>query len=326
MLSADEHSGVFSFLVGLVVLVMAGVGLSLLADRKFKFSSEVNALQEEISVNTLELEELEATKSERAALLATSGDRLRLAAESHKEVVADLAILRQRQLAIEASRRENLDQIETAKSGFATYREAYRRKVWAGAVGEKLGDLVLGSDRRYQQATIARVTEVGLEIRHDHGVARIAAADLDPKLQERFQWSAGELAKPVRNEPGDQEVKIEKPAAAGVGVGNPPAANDPHESQASMPTDAAKLTALRQKVTAWQLKVGQLGNDKRVADSQARSGSRKSVPGSLETWSAKSARLGIELTRARMALATARSDLAAVAPDDPLLRLVEDGF
>ena len=29
MLSADDHSGVFSFMVGMVVLVMAGVGLSL---------------------------------------------------------------------------------------------------------------------------------------------------------------------------------------------------------------------------------------------------------------------------------------------------------
>jgi hypothetical protein len=42
--------------------------------------------------------------------------------------------------------------------------------------------------REYLQAVISRVTDVGLEIRHEHGTARIQAADLDASYQERFQW------------------------------------------------------------------------------------------------------------------------------------------
>src|SRR6478609_251523 len=106
MLSPDEHPGIFSFLVGLVVLVMAGVGLSLLADRKFKFASEVNALQKEVSFNAMELEELESAKAQRAALLSTNGERLRQAVASHKEVVRNLETLRQRQSVLGGSCRE----------------------------------------------------------------------------------------------------------------------------------------------------------------------------------------------------------------------------
>ena len=36
--------------------------------------------------------------------------------------------------------------------------------------------------------TITKVTEVGLEIRHEHGIARIQVSDLEGIWQQRFQW------------------------------------------------------------------------------------------------------------------------------------------
>jgi hypothetical protein len=54
---------------------------------------------------------------------------------------------------------------------------------------KKIGTLTLRGDREYREAVITRVTEVGLEIRHQHGIARILSAELGPKWQNRFQWS-----------------------------------------------------------------------------------------------------------------------------------------
>jgi len=60
------------------------------------------------------------------------------------------------------------------------------------ARGEKIGTLTLRGDRRYHEAEIIRVTGVGIEIRHQHGMARVMFADLDAEWQERFQWRDGD--------------------------------------------------------------------------------------------------------------------------------------
>ena len=80
------------------------------------------------------------------------------------------------------------------------------------------------------------------------------------------------------------------------------------------------MIAPARTVIGWKSKVTKLRSERSLALSNSGYGNQTSVPGSLETWGAKAARLGNELARANSELAVAKANLAALAPDDPLLR------
>lgn len=73
----------------------------------------------------------------------------------------------------------------------------------------------------------------------------------------------------------------------------------------------------------WDDEMGELKLQQETARDEAlregSGGSSASVPGSLETWRARSSRLARELKRAEARLAAAKHDLSRVAPNDPLL-------
>jgi hypothetical protein len=216
----------------------------------------------------------------------------------------------ERRKTLEDARIQLLDSISKLEAGFLRCRAVYRRKAWSAAVGEELGSLTLRSGRQYQDAVITRVTEVGLEIRHTDGIARIQPPDLDPKMQDRFQWSDEDRRK-VLNE---ELINLERVS------GNPePAERVIVRPQTRDSFDPDELAALRRRVTGWQIKISQLRNDQSAARAHSGGGNQASVPGSLETWNAKAERLARELARAQAALQAAKSNLAAVAPSDPLL-------
>jgi hypothetical protein len=78
-----------------------------------------------------------------------------------------------------------------------------------------LGNLKVRNGREYLQATILRVTDVGLEIRHEDGIARIQAPDLDSKWQDRFQWKDDERRKVLAAERDNLEGKTPDATASG---------------------------------------------------------------------------------------------------------------
>lgn len=88
--------------------------------------------------------------------------------------------------------REDLRGIENEIRGYCgrndAYREEYLRWVRLAAVGENHPELVTASGRRYVEVVVRRVTEVGLEIRHLDGSARLRHQVLPAEFQERFQW------------------------------------------------------------------------------------------------------------------------------------------
>jgi chromosome segregation ATPase len=192
MLSAEENPGLFYFMVGIIVLVMAGVGLSLLIDKRLQSSSGANRLQREMQVAEEELQGLKEWHLESSRALAQRGPQLLAASAARLELRHQQEALRQRQSTLEARRRELLSGISALEKDFSRHRADFRRRTWLAATGEKIGTLTLRGDREYHEAVITRVTEVGLEIRHQHGIARVLAADLGPKWQERFQWRDGE--------------------------------------------------------------------------------------------------------------------------------------
>jgi hypothetical protein len=323
MLSADDHPGVFTFMVGMIVLVMAGVGLSLVIDRRLSFSSGKLRTQREINLDAAEIESLAATRDERSRLLESQTEKPPNSSEAAAEILGKTETMRQRQVTLEDACKQLHQAIAGIEGDFSRFRAEYRRKTWAGAQGEKLGNLVLANGREYRDATITRVTDVGLEIRHADGIARIQAPDLDQKIQDRFQWNDEERRKILKQESAHLEGIAAGPAEEVPAI----AARIPETSVsetrrplANTTPDSSELATLRRLVIGWKSKVAMLRIERSVALSNSGYGSHTSVPGSLETWGAKAARLGNELARASSELAVAKSNLAAVAPADPLLK------
>lgn len=324
MISSEENAGLFTFLVGMIVLVMSAVGLSVVADKYIKSSRGVGEIHQDIAAHASEISAVKSNLDERSRLLGDSGVKLQAASKTHRQVSSELESLRQRQAALKESKVRLGDAITALETDFAQYRANYRSKAWASAVGEKLGALTLRGGRGYQQAVITRVTEVGLEIRHSDGIARIQAPDLDPAFHDRFQWSDEERRRRLKEElenhraaAGEPDPENSVPEEMAVEPERPALVEPAGPDQAGI--DAEKLMELRQQVLGWRAKLGGLTSEQAQAASRVGYGSQ-SVPGSLETWSARAARLGREVARAQVGLSVAKSKLAEISPNDSLLK------
>ena len=150
-----------------------------------------------------------------------------------------------------------------------------------------------------------------MEIRHKHGSARFKASELDASFWNRFQWDRGASQALLEKENAIPDANISKSNVTRSETVIPqPAKSEP---------DAAKIESQRAKVIAWKAKVSRLRSERYNA-LNASYGSRTSPPGSLETWQARAARLGIELAKAEGELAAAKAGLASISPNDSLLR------
>jgi hypothetical protein len=315
MISSEDHPGLFTFMVGIIVLVLSGVALSLLVDRKFSDSKSAGSLAKEVESGRIELDELKESLRTKSLELAGVEPKRRLNADMQASLRRQLGELDQRRSAITVKLGRLEKAIPILQDEFAGYRRKYREAAWMSAVGEKLGNLTVRGGREYLNAVISHVTDVGLEIHHEHGIARVRAQDLPPAMQDRFQWSGKEQQAQLEAEQAAQKEMEPAPVAAD----EPP----PQDREISEPeeTDVRKLESLRAKVIAWKTKVARTRSEYTLAQSSAEYNSQSSVPGSLETWQAKAARLGNELARSRAELAAAKASLAKISPSDPLLRV-----
>ena len=327
MFSADEGSGIGVYLFGLIALVMVAVGLSLVMDKRFQFASDAGVIQQEIMLGDTEITELTAACKNLALQHEGAESKLQGGSETYQKLTAALEVQQERRRKLQQARGELSSAVTALEQDFSQLRNDYRRKTWSGAVGESLGNLSVRGGRVYRQATISRVTDVGLEIRHEDGFARVQGPELDIKLQERFQWDDEERRKSLQIERTVQESQpkesvVARETESGEANSTPGVADRPTENGNA--EELAKINALRKKVSAWKQKVGILRASKAEADSQTGYGNSRSVPGSLETWEAKAGRLGQELLKARAALELAKAQLAVVAPTDLLLRQEEE--
>jgi hypothetical protein len=202
MISEDDNPGLFYFLVGIVVLVMAGVGLSILVDKRFQFSKGSIEAGQELTQGSSTLTELRLKVESRAAQLAAVDAKRRNDAAHYEQALVAASELRDKNVALSAKRVALGNSIEALDQEFVDYRAKYVRRVRDSAVGEKVASLTLRGGRSYPAASISRVTEEGLEIRHEHGTARIAAGDLDSSWSERFLW--GDEGRRVRSKQASQ--------------------------------------------------------------------------------------------------------------------------
>lgn len=313
MLSVDDHPGLFYFMAGIVVIVMTAVGLSLLIDRRFAFSSSIVEAKAGLLADEEVVKELRAQVFAQSKHLADSDHQRESASKAFRLANSESKTLAQRKELLLKSRADLHVEIGSLEREFLSYRQEYRRKSRAAAAGEVLGNLKVQSGRVYQNAVLIRVTDAGMEIRHEDGIARIQAPDLDARWQDRFQWD---------EEGRKRLLESEMRSSAGVEIEAPAA--EPSVQDSRRQANDEKLRLLQKQVLNWMARESQLSNEQSDAASRAGYGSQSSAPGSLETWSARSARLARELSRARIELQLARASLAEVAPGDPLLRTVLD--
>ena len=88
------------------------------------------------------------------------------------------------------------------------YRPEFLRWVRLSARGERFPELRTRLGMAYRDVVIRRVTDVGLEVFHSTGTARLRHGDLPGHFQERFQWDEEEARETLdAEEKVDLEVK-----------------------------------------------------------------------------------------------------------------------
>ena len=85
--------------------------------------------------------------------------------------------------------REIRSEVRGLQDELIDYRGRYRSWARANAVGERFPELRGSNGKIYKEVVIRKVTEVGLEVRHSGGTARIQHHELPAALADRFQFS-----------------------------------------------------------------------------------------------------------------------------------------
>ena len=328
MLSNDDHSGIFYFLVGMVVLVLTAVGLSIVVEKRVSFSSGVGQVQRDLAASSAELSELKEQLEHRSHELKELESKSQSQAAGFQKVRTDLAKSGERKMELLARKDKLATALPALDAAFSACRSDYRAVTWRKAIGESYPRLAIRGGREYRDVAITKVTEVGIEIRHEHGIARIQAPDLDSAWQERFQWDDEERRAKLKEE--DLSLQSQSPSTETHSQVDLPKESELASipstlTDADSPEKAANLTSLRTQVLGWRSKVNLLSSERSIAASNASRGYQTSVPGTLETWGAKSTRLGTELVHAQVEYAKAKARLAAISPSDSLLRTSFDG-
>jgi septal ring factor EnvC (AmiA/AmiB activator) len=313
---SDEQSGTVGFLVGIIILVFAGIVFSLLADKRFKFASGKASLEESINDGKQQIAKLEARVEASEELwkkkvqpLERQPDELRAAADRARESGRRLADLRQRLKDLEAG-------LLAADDAFRGYRDQYRKQVRLAAVGEELPELRSRGGRTYSQVTVTRVTSAGVEFKHSQGISRLRPDDLDESWQERFQWHPEEQAKEIPAAATAPEVVVVPPAGK-------PAEDEMSPEDLAKEETEKKLAGLRRDVSESLRYLQKAEGELSRAQAGARNSRTRSVPGSLETWADRVKRMESLREKFRAQYVAARAKLATAAPDDPLLRMPE---
>ncbi|MBN8457768.1 MAG: hypothetical protein J0M04_08015 [Verrucomicrobia bacterium] len=307
MLSSEDHPGLFTLVIGIIVLVFTGVGLSIVADKRAKGGGAKAAAAREIQQADEEIVQMTQDKANLEEDIEKQSERVEKAAAGFARVSEQLKETEPKLEALTGKRNELRREVPNLESEFDEYRAKYRNSLWTTSVGKSLGVLRTRDGKLYSQAVIRRITSTSLEITCDQGPVMIPASNLDKVIQDRFQWTENELKMAQRHTP--QAPVAEAP--------NPP------QRPAPAPTPAGpsreEITKAR---TAVQLRLERVrGIESQLAEARnAVASGQRSIPGSLETWQARSERLQTALTRSRTELASAKADLARLDPSDPLAR------
>jgi hypothetical protein len=292
--------------------VFAGIGISLLVDKRFRFSSGRASLEQELSDGRHHLDQLEVRRdaarerwTSEIGPRAGQDEELEFAARELRESRKRLGELRERRSELEAA-------IGAEDDAFRDYRAAFRQSARAAAAGERRDELTARGGKVYKEVTLTRVTSEGVEFSHSEGVSRLRPEELDPSWQERFQWHPEERI---------QAASGTKPAEGGQdATPTPPAPALSSAEDLAEQAAAKKLAGLRRDFAEALRHLGKAEAELARARADAGANRGRSVPGSLETWEERVRYLEANSAKFRERYLAARGRLAAASPDDGLLR------
>lgn len=324
MIGSGENSGVVGFLVGVMMLVFAGIFFSLLADKRFSFSSGKLSLKAELDEQADELLTLRSRLDKSRSLwledhLPRTGQRELL--ERLRKESADLSSLIS---ALDDRKRTLEESIRDTGDRLADYRGRYRRQVRMEAVGEDLGVFQTRTGKSFTGAVIRQVSGAGMVIRHDQGLARLSPSDLDNAWNERFQWSAEEAEAQRRDERNRMQAHLRSlERRPGISTtGRKPASRTGPARPAAPAGNQEKIESIRHELLMARARMHEAETRASNARMEAAGGRGRSVPGSLETWDQRANRLDASARKLRAQYIAARGKLAAISPRDPALNEV----
>jgi hypothetical protein len=318
---SSDQSGMVGFLVGIIVLVFVGIGFSVVVDKRFKFSTGKAEIEQTLTSEKHQLETLRRQTEIARTDYEESSRPLRDQPAELERVKRSASDSAQRLQELRGQRDALKDSIESERSSFAEYRAAFRKQVRQAAAGEKLAQLEVIGGKVYHDVTIRRVTSEGMEVVHSQGVLSLAPDDLADSWQQRFQWDAEEAASATNGgkAAADRHDKSVEKQLQGQPQPEKPEPRLSPEKQAKQEADK-KLASLRRDVTDAKRRLDRAEMEVARARNDSMSGRGRSVPGSLETWGERIARLESATEAFRSQYFAARGRLSTVAPDDVLLR------
>ena len=318
----DGGSGTIPLIIGIVLVILCGTGISWVADSKLKLGESQTTISKKINTDREKLEKLTATLKS----AQESWNRHHAYAVDHDQDVSQLEKLSSANAArlteLRGQRRDLTRSLEQEKEAHETYRINYRTQARADSVGEKLDTLTLPNGRTYRELIVRGFDTSGLRIHHQGGSARIRYQDLPTEWQERFQWSTEEIiiTKPSPSKNDLTQASSTPTEYNASGSSDSPSANgtDTTKTTSSEP-DAAEIARARDKFLQTRKAYRQASTQASIARGNAHNRNR-SVPGSLETWDDRAQRME-RLSQRLLALHTkAKNELSAISPADPLLQ------
>jgi uncharacterized membrane-anchored protein YhcB (DUF1043 family) len=318
--SNNDSSGMVGFLVGIIVLVFAGIFFSLLADKRFSFSSNRISLQDTIRDEKAELDSVKAQLDTARDHWRKHCEPLSSQGKSADGIAASIRAGEARLKNLRIEKDAAAAELATARADFDEYRNLYRQQVRGAAAEEQMDELKSRTGRTYKNVVILKVSAAGIEIRHDRGISRLLPDELDPSWHERFQWNRDEVAKTLEEEKARQDRHNRFVDQKNAPPPEPPKKPRKSSKKAKKgPVEDPRVQVLRDDVREARSRYLSAQSDASRARGEAAMNRGRSVPGSLETWSERAARLEAAAVKLRSQYVSARGKLAAVAPRDAIL-------
>ena len=185
----DERSGFITFLLGMVVVVVVSLFLSLAVEKRFAFSNQKGDIEQSIDSGKESLASVKGNLAESADHLDRSLRRLARISARNEELRKRFDDQEARIVNLKAKKIGLQAEMMQVNEAFIKHQSQYRKRVWEKAIGEKLPVLTTKSGRQYLEVRIVNVTQAGIDIRHETGMARVGAGDFPDDWQDRFQWA-----------------------------------------------------------------------------------------------------------------------------------------
>lgn len=146
--------------------------------------------------------------------------------------------------------------------------EAIRAKVRAESVGKKMDSLQTLGGKTYKNIEISKVSDVGISIRHESGVARVSFEELPQAMQDYYHFDPAEKQKALMREKKLRE--LHEARAASVRDANSEVAkqNRIHQKGEMRKTLRKNLAIMNARVRQLRSEIGSLQSELR-ADGRA---------------------------------------------------------